>query len=87
MEYPVFPEDSHGLVPSSSFSSMACIFSWFLVHDRYFNGTSTMGYNLLAVLNGVGASSVWISQTVVSNIGRRMRCSSEEVGQNMHILD
>ncbi|GAU99681.1 hypothetical protein RvY_10642 [Ramazzottius varieornatus] len=39
------------------------------VHDQYFNGTSTMGYNLLAVLNGVGASSVWISQTVVSNIG------------------
>ncbi|GAV02387.1 hypothetical protein RvY_12960 [Ramazzottius varieornatus] len=39
------------------------------VHDQYFNGTSTMGYNLLAVLNGVIASSVWISQTVVSNIG------------------
>ncbi|OQV20194.1 UNC93-like protein MFSD11 [Hypsibius exemplaris] len=39
------------------------------VHDQYFNGTSTMGYNLLAVLNGVIAGSVWISQTIVSNIG------------------
>ncbi|XP_055329395.1 UNC93-like protein MFSD11 [Paramacrobiotus metropolitanus] len=39
------------------------------VHDQYFNGTSTLGYKLLAVLNGVIAGSVWISQTMVANIG------------------